>query len=674
MKKLHTSAFLAATAALAVTPIISAANVSAAPAVTYKGFNALNRNTLNGEYSYSKIYYTDDTVITNVKVGTSNASSLNKKTTTSSTDPLSSGRIAPGETYTALIENSTATDPSGNPLDVLYKISDVHYWTNEVDDEGVPVASASIKFAKVISGSRANTHPTADEVGVATNHAGDPVISWITTTRSDAIFTVEFCEKGTYSASTDSCTKATSIKNISTAMWDFDVPNMKRNKDSNGNDIIKSDGWYDYSEDGNRYFHGNEGIAPTSGNTTIYMNTSKTFAGVEMSKEQNGFSVKDITGGTNFAGIWYGNSIMATATDLDGSWSYRYSGRGCGVGFIFGSAVPYVMPKPVKAVDKTKAKVGETVTYRIRQEVPENYSSPADIVAFTSLWNNFDEIPENKGYSTFKITDSFDENLTLPASSGIKIANEKGDVTSQFTITVNGQNIEAVAKHTNTFDFYGHTYTITVPTTVKSNVAISPVRNLANTVYTPEGGTNITLTSDPVETAIYHTVVTRYIDDDTGEPIADPASQDYAHGDHYTTTESDDIPEKYTLVKTPDNAEGTADKDYEVIYRYRAPRTVTVYHVDDETGKPIADPTSEEYPQGNPYETNPLKKAPNGYQLVKTPENAKGTVGKEDIEVIYRYRKVKNPNTADGSVVAIAGAVAASVLGGGIVLINKRRR
>ena len=170
---------------------------------------------------------------------------------------------------------------------------------------------------------------------------------------------------------------------------------------------------------------------------------------------------------------------------------------------------------------------------------------------------------------------------------------------------MNGQSIEAVAKHANTFDFYGHTYTITVPTTVKNNVAISPVRNLANTVYTPEGGTSITLTSDPVETAIYHTVVTRYIDDDTEELIANPVSRDYAHGDHYTTTESDDIPEKYTLVETPDNAEGTADKDY---------------------------------------------------------------------EVIYRYRKVKNPNTADGSVVDIAGAVAASVLGGGIVLINKRRR
>ena len=63
--------------------------------------------------------------------------------------------------------------------------------------------------------------------------------------------------------------------------------------------------------------------------------------------------------------------------------------------------------------------------------------------------------------------------------------------------------------------------------------------------------------------------------------------------------------------------------------------------MDDETGEPISDSVSDEYPQGDPYTTDPLSEVPKGYQLVETPKNAEGTVGNEDIEVIYRYRKIK---------------------------------
>lgn len=672
MKKLHTSAFLAAATALAASPIIGITDVSAAASVSYAGFQSLNRNTLNGAYSYSKIYYTENTKVTNVKVGA--AGTLNAVMLTTGRN-IGSGVLKPGESYTALIENSTANDPDGNPLDVLYKVSDIHYWTDELDDDGQPVSEVTFNFSKTVGGSRSETHPEESSVETASLvHAGDPIIAWNNATQADSLFTVQFCKKGTYVAATDSCTIATNMTSVSSAIWDFDVPNNKRAKDGEGNPIIKDDGWYDYTANGDKLFHGNEGVLPETGVNTIYMNTSKTFDGTVMSTEQNGFSVKDINGGA-YNGIWFGNSIMVTSTGLNGSWSYRYSGRGCGVGFLFGSAVPYEMPKPKKSVNKTTAKAGDVVTCRISQEVPDNFSAEADIVTFMSLWGNFNAIPQNRGYSALKITDSFDSNLVLPNKSSIKITNEKGtDVTSEFTITVSGQDVEAVAKNANTFDFYGHTYTMTISATVSSSINNSPVQNLAKTIYTPVDGSDITLPSDPVETKIYHTVVTKYVDDETGEEIADSDSREYAHGDHYTTSESDEIPEKYTLVETPSNAEGTADKDYEVVYRYRSPRKVIVRYVDDETGKPIADPTDEEYQQGDPYETSPLEKTPNGYQLVKTPENAKGTVGKSDIEVIYRYRKIKNPNTADGSATALISIVAASILGGGILISSKRRR
>ena len=674
MKKLHTSAFLAAAAALVASPIIGVADVSAAASVSYAGFHSLNRNTLNNTYAYSKVYYTANTKITNMKTGA--AGTTGASTTTTSTSGIASGNLKPGESYTALIENSTAKDPNGNDLDVLYKISDVKYWTDEVNESGETISRASIYFNKNISGSSAESHPQDASESTTTLHAGDPIVAWINTTRADSLFTIQFCKKGTYVASSDSCTVATNIANMSSAMWDFDVPNMNRNKNENNEYIVNEDGWYDYAQDGDKLFHGNEGILPTVGSNTIYMNRNKTFDGTVMSTEQNGFSVKDINGAA-FDGIWFGDSIMVTTTGANGTWSFRYTGRGCGIGFVFGSAVPYAMPKPKKTVDKTQAKVGDKVTYRISQEVPQNFSTEADIVTFMSLWSNYSAIPENHSYSALKISDSFDNSLQLPAKSEIKITNEKGtDVTSKFNITVSGQTIEAVAKsdEINKLDFYGHTYTITVPTTVKQEISGSPVQNLAQTTYTPVGGGDTTIPSDPVETKIYHTVKAKYINDETGKEIADPTSQDYEHGAPYTTNESDKIPDKFKLIETPKDATGTADKDYEIIYRYAPPKKVTTRYIDDETGKPIGDPVSEEYPQGDPYVTTPMPKVPKGYQLVKTPKNAKGTVGNKDIDVVYRYRKIKNPNTLDAGMTAFIGAAVAGILGGGLFFGVKRRR
>ena len=69
-----------------------------------------------------------------------------------------------------------------------------------------------------------------------------------------------------------------------------------------------------------------------------------------------------------------------------------------------------------------------------------------------------------------------------------------------------------------------------------------------------------------------------------------------------------------------------------------------------------------------------MPKVPKGYQLVKTPKNAKGTVGNKDIDVVYRYRKIKNPNTLDAGMTAFIGAAVAGILGGGLFFGVKRRR
>ena len=662
MKKLHTSALLVAAASFAALPIMGVSDVSAtAQSVDYKDFSALNTAALNANsgYSHSKIYWEDNTTIT-VKRAAGN-SAVGTQAVLS--DEFDVNYILPGEKLSVLIENSSALDSTGKKADVLVKVSDVNAWETGNDDEGHPISYARLSVYNEITGSSAPLHPENAYESASAIHAGDPIIFVNYTYYADSLTTIKYCKKGTYNSATDDCTAA-GVSAISAAMWDFDVPNSNR-------ELVN--GQYVYTKYDDKLFHGNEGVVLESGVNTIYYNKDHAIDSVGLVTEQNGFSNTSINS-PNYNGIWFGNSAMVTATNLSSTWSYRYTGTLCGIFTVFGSTVPYEIPNPKKTVDKQTARVGDKITYRISQEVPNNFSTDTDIVTFMSLWSNFDNIPRDKGYSALKITDTFDNSLQLPAASKVKIVDENGtDVTSKFTITISGQSIEAAAKNATQLDLYGHTYTITIPTTVKSQLTGSPVRNLARTTYTPVGGSETTILSDPVETRIYHTVVAKYIDDETGEEIADSTTRDYEHGAPYITRESDDIPDKYKLIKMPSNAIGIADKDYEVIYRYVSPRKVTVYYIDDETGEPIGDSVSDEYPQGDPYTTDPLSEVPKGYQLVETPKNAEGTVGNEDIEVIYRYRKIKNPKTVDGITKATFGIIAATIAGFGIHRAFKRR-
>ena len=610
MKKLRKSAFLATAAAIAAVPILGVADVNAAASVSYSDFGNLNAKTLNGAYAHTKVYYKDNTVIT-VKKAAGNA-------TVGQVIDVAGGaasvtHILDNQTLTVLIENSTATDNEGNDVDVLYRVSDVHRWSNEevTDTETgttTPKSFAGLSFASTVYGSTSAEHPTQEG---ASSHqslsAGDPIVVWNNTRYADSLFSVEFCKKGTYDASSDSCTAA-GLTSLSAAMWDFDVPNGNRQKE--GDTFVKENGSYVYTEYGDQLMHGNEGIMPQDGTNTIYMNQNKTLTdSTEISTESNGYSVQNINNGAKFDGIWFGNSLMVTATNLSGSWSYRYSGTTCGIGVIFGSAVPYQMPDPVKTVDKTSAMVGDKVTYTIKQEVPNNYTSEADMVTFMSLHSNYDNIRTNKGYSSFKITDTFQDGLQLPKASEVVITDEKGNnVTDLFTIEIDGQNFSATAKDATAITLYGHTFTITIGTTVTSDVTISPVENTAKTIYTPNNDSSIPeeFSSNTVETGLVRKVTTKY--------------------------------------------------------------------VDDKTGKEIAGSTSASYPQGSDYTTNKLSKVPKGYELVKVPANAKGTIGEKDITVIYRYRKITNPKTFDAGTTAFVGAAIAGIVGGGLFFGLKRRR
>ena len=80
-----------------------------------------------------------------------------------------------------------------------------------------------------------------------------------------------------------------------------------------------------------------------------------------------------------------------------------------------------------------------------------------------------------------------------------------------------------------------------------------------------------------------------------------------------------------------------------VNYYYKKQAKVIVKHIDEETGKEIADPEEETKDIGDPYSAEP--KTIEKYEVVKEklPENAEGIVDEDGEEVIYYYRKVKKP-------------------------------
>ena len=662
MKKLHIFTFFASALALLATPVMIAPSASAAASVTYKDFSQLTGN-LDNNYAYSKIYWTDNTTITIAKAAGTSAPAGTVYDVDS--EDVEFFNMRQGETFTLLIENSTASNAKGEKLDVLYKVNDIRGWEQGDNDDGTPKSSAGMQLWHHIEGTNSVDHPETGTEGVTSTHlgSGDPIFFWTNINHADALFTVQFCKKGTYNAASDSCTADTSIKNVSSTFFDFD--------------ILYTGSTPAYLE---RPFASNEGIFFEDSSHTIYYNRDNADRVTNMTAQigNNGYAINTINN-YYYNGIFYGNSFFVTSTNLpNGTFSYRQTGIGWGVGAIFGSVLPYQMKKPVKTVDKTSARAGENVTYTIEQEVPNNATTTPDTVTFMSLHSNYDNIPEFRNYTSLTITDTFDRNLTVPTANEITIKDETGaDKTSLFTVNVSGQKVDATATSSalDSKDFYGHIYTMVVKTTVKNPVNISPINNLARTTYTPNGGTLNTLESDPIQTKIMHTVITKYVDNETGREIAPSTSRDYEHGKSYNTTAAseDDLPERYILKETPSNASGTVESDIVVIYRYNPIHTITTRHIDDETGEPIADPTTEEYALGDKYETSPLEQLPHSYSLSGRPNNASGIVD-GDVEVIYRYKKVKNPNTIDNIAKCLGGFVIVGVTLPGLTFAIKRRR
>ena len=133
-------------------------------------------------------------------------------------------------------------------------------------------------------------------------------------------------------------------------------------------------------------------------------------------------------------------------------------------------------------------------------------------------------------------------------------------------------------------------------------------------------------------------IITKYIDKDTGKEIADSKTENTKIGEKYNT-EKKDIKD-YSYVSDTGNTSGTVNEpEIEVIYYYEPLREIIIKYVDKQTGKEIADPSTNNGKTGDKFDITSKKQEINGYTLVEEPTEKEATYGKDPQIFTYYYSK-----------------------------------
>ena len=132
-------------------------------------------------------------------------------------------------------------------------------------------------------------------------------------------------------------------------------------------------------------------------------------------------------------------------------------------------------------------------------------------------------------------------------------------------------------------------------------------------------------------------VIVHYYEEGTDKKLSEDVTINGKVDDPYTTVSADDVPIKYELVGTPDNASGTMTEDtIEVIYYYRVKdAVVNVRYLEKGTDIELADADRIDGKVEDLYQTS--AKDIDGYQLVEYTGNEKGKFEVEPITITYYY-------------------------------------
>ena len=243
---------------------------------------------------------------------------------------------------------------------------------------------------------------------------------------------------------------------------------------------------------------------------------------------------------------------------------------------------------------------------------------------------------ENDSYTTSPVTiDGYVLEVT-PANATGKMTPEQITVTYEYRKLSN-----VIVKYID--ENTGAEIADKVSTTYKQGQSYTTEKKTIDgyTFTKDTGNTTGTVQDKDIEVIYYYKknsagVVTKHIDTVTKKEIAKSTTQTGLENEEYTTSPA--TIDGYVLEITPANATGKfSTSEIVVTYEYRKQSKVIVKYVDENTGAEIADKVSTTYKQEQNYTTE--KKAIDGYKYTKDTGNVAGTVERENIEVVYYYKK-----------------------------------
>jgi len=277
-----------------------------------------------------------------------------------------------------------------------------------------------------------------------------------------------------------------------------------------------------------------------------------------------------------------------------------------------------------------------------------------EIIHIKANITNSAEGEESIGYDT-KIVCKLDEALSEIENIVVKIDGSIVNVESVYNSETNEIQVNGITKI-----LPDQTITIEYDTKVNSNI-----QNKGEVNSSIEIPINVNVKSYPIDinkleeeeqekyrelyveeestvnvTGIYKKesggVEVKYVDEVTNEEIEKKELKNGLQGDEYTT-EKKEI-EGYELVEIPENATGIMEEEKIIVtYKYRKLSKVIVKYIDINNNSEI-EKEEVEYKEGDNYTVE--EKEINGYRIVEIPENINGIIGREDIEVIYGYKKI----------------------------------
>ena len=295
----------------------------------------------------------------------------------------------------------------------------------------------------------------------------------------------------------------------------------------------------------------------------------------------------------------------------------------------------------------------ETLTIGIGENVINIYYTKRTDLSYKV---NYLEKDTNKVLHDQKVQDGMIfESTVISADEVISIYGYNYDSVDKETLTIttgeNVINIYYTKKDTKvTVHYYEEGTTnkvsedVEIPGKVFDNYeteSASDIPSKYELIAEPENK-NGTMTEDEITVIYYYRkkatqVIVHYYEENTTKKLSEDVTINGRVDDKYTTISATDIPIKYELVATPNNANGSmTEATIEVIYYYRVKDAVVhVRYLEKGTDKVLADPDRLDGKVDDDYQTS--AKGIDGYQLVEHTGNEKGKFEVEPLTITYYY-------------------------------------